>query len=93
LSYDNNLFTDQPQQNNNIIKEKENPKLEPIPLPTHKIAPRPLPSSKLHKDNNNKQITSSANDTTSTITKNLINDSDDLSLALRKPQRTIKPTT
>jgi len=89
----NNLFTDQPQQNNNMIKEKKDPKLEPIPLPTHGITPRPLLSSELHKDNNNKQTTSSADDTTSTITKNLINDSDDLLPALRKLQRMIKPTT
>jgi len=51
----------------------------------HSIAPRPLLSSELHKDNDNEQTISSANDIIPTITKNSVNDSDNLPLALRKP--------
>jgi len=91
--YDDNLFIDKPWQNDDEIRGKEDLKPEPTPLLMHGIAPRPLPSSELHKDNDNEQTISSANDIISTITKNSVNDSDDLPLALRKPRRTVKPTT
>jgi len=91
LSDDNDLFATRLQQNGNADIVKNNPKPEPIPLLTHRIVPRPLPSSKLYgTDNDN---TPDTNNSTPTTIKNPNNDPDDLPLALRKPQRTVKPTT
>ena len=91
LSDNNNLFATRLQQNGNVDMVKDNPKPEPIPLLTHGIAPRPLPSSELHETDNDN--TPDTNNSTPTTTENPNNDPDDLPLALRKPQRTVKPTT
>jgi len=91
LSDDNDLFATRLQQNGNVDVVKNNPKPEPTPLLIHRIAPRPLPSSELHgTDNDN---TPDTNNSTPTTTENPNNDPDDLLLALRKPWRTVKPTT
>ena len=91
LSDDNDLFVIRLQQNGNMDVVKNNPKPEPILLPTHRIVPRPLPSSEPHgTDNDNIPDT---NNSTPTTTENPNNDPDNLPLALRKPWRTVKPTT
>ena len=88
---DNDLFATRLQQNDNVDVVKDNPKLEPILLPTHGIVPRPLPSSELHGTNNDN--TPDTNNSTPTTTENPNNDPDNLLLALRKPWRTVKLTT
>jgi len=91
LSDDNDPFATRLQQNCNADIVKDNPKPETISLLTHGIIPRSLPSSELHKTDNDN--TPDTNNSTPTTTENPNNDSDNLPLALRKPQRTVKLTT
>ena len=91
LSDDNDPFATRLQQNCNADMVKDNPKPETISLLTHGIIPRSLPSSELHKTDNDN--TPDTNNSTPTTTENPNNDSDNLPLALRKPQRTVKLTT
>jgi len=57
--------------------------------------PRPLASSDLHKNDDKECIIPDIDDSNSTMTKDKEpnNKSDDLPLALRRSQRTVKPTT
>ena len=95
LSDDNNPFIDKPQYNDNIIGPSDNPKLEPTPPLIYGIAPRPLASSDLHKNDDKEYIIPDIDDSNSTMTKDKEpnNKPDDLPLALRRSQRTVKPTT
>jgi len=78
LSDDNNLFATRLQQNGNVGMVKDNPKPEPILLPTHGIVLRPLPSSEPYgTDNDN---TPDTNNSTPTTTENPNNDPDNLPL-------------
>jgi len=95
LSDDNNPFADKPQQNNNIIGPSDDPKPKPTPLPIHRIVPRPLASSNLHKNEDKECIIPDIDDSNSTITKDKEpnNKPDNLLLALRRSWRTVKLTT
>lgn len=78
LSNDNNPFTNRFQQNSNVDIVKNNLKLDLILLLIHGIALR------LHRTNNNN--IPDTNNSALTTTKNTNNDSDNLSLALKKPR-------
>jgi len=95
LSDDNNPFADKPQQNNNIIGLSDNPKLKLTPPPIHGIVPRPLASSDLYKNDDKEYIIPNIDNSNSTMTKDKKpnNEPDNLLLALKRSQRTVKPTT
>jgi len=93
----NDLFIYEPLPNNSATNSDNNMNSDPISLPIQGITPRPLANHSLHKDSKNAQETFTNNNPTTTIEKEqdkeLAENPADTPLALRRSQRTTKPST